>query len=207
MTDHDTPSSTGAARPLRADARRNRERLILAARELFAEQGVHAPLDAVATRAGVGPGTLYRHFPTRQALVEEVFRDRIESLSALAGELLDAPSPGTALRTWLSRVLADAGVVESMAATAPITFRDDESGRELSCHELLRRSGAALLARAQEAGEIRPDLTVAELIRLVAGVLAAAGFHDPDRVGPDDTGIDRMLTLMLEGIGPRTSPG
>ncbi|APU18472.1 TetR/AcrR family transcriptional regulator [Actinoalloteichus sp. GBA129-24] len=204
MTTHGTPSTAGTPRPLRADARRNRERLIHIARELFAEQGVSAPLDTVATRAGVGPGTLYRHFPTRQALLDAVFRERIERLCAQARDLLDAPSPGAALRTWLGMALADAGVVHGVAATALITFQDDESGDEVSCHDLLHRAAASLLTRAQQKGEIRADLTTPELIRLVAGILTAAEHRDGDRTEPDRAVADRMLTLMMEGIEPRT---
>ncbi|AOS61280.1 TetR/AcrR family transcriptional regulator [Actinoalloteichus hymeniacidonis] len=205
MTTDGIPSTPGASRPLRADARRNREQLIQVARALFSEQGIGAPLDTVATRAGVGPGTLYRHFPTRQALLDAVFRDRIETLSRQARELLDAPSPGAALREWLRMALADAGAIHSLTNSASITFQDEESGHEMSCNELLHRAAGSLLARAQQAGEIRADLTTPELINLVAGILAVTEDHTGDRTKRSQAVMDRMLTLMMEGVEPRTS--
>src|SRR5206468_1197163 len=94
-----------APHPLRADARRNRDRLIAAAREAFAERGADASLDDVARRAGVGPGTLYRHFPTRFALMEAVYRDGVEALCAEAYDLLSSSAPGDALASWLRSFL------------------------------------------------------------------------------------------------------
>src|SRR5581483_10532344 len=103
MNTTETPPSP--ARPLRSDARHNYARLLSAAAAAFAEHGPDAPLDEIARRAGVGIGTLYRHFPTRQALLEAVFLDSIEALGAEAVALRDAADPGDALATWLRAVL------------------------------------------------------------------------------------------------------
>src|SRR3954452_2753784 len=89
------------SRPMRADARRNVERLLAVAKETFAERGADAPLEEIARRAGVGIGTLYRHFPTREALLEALLRDSFEPLRAEADRLLTSPSPGDALDAWL----------------------------------------------------------------------------------------------------------
>src|SRR3954452_21187219 len=107
MTETSGPSAEGSilVRPQRADARRNVERLIAVAREAFAENGADASLDDIARRAGVGPGTLYRHFPNRMPLMESVYRDNVEALCASASELLSAPSPGEALAQWMRAFL------------------------------------------------------------------------------------------------------
>src|SRR5712691_4544222 len=96
------------ARPLRADARRNRERVLDAARAAFAAQGLSVPLDEIARHAGVGPGTLYRHFPTKEALIEAVVHDRLQGLAADGAALLDAPDPGAAFFAFLGRLAAEA---------------------------------------------------------------------------------------------------
>src|SRR5689334_18461894 len=144
-----------APRRMRADARHNYALLLTAAAAAFAEHGPDAPLDDIARRAGVGIGTLYRHFPTRYALLEAVFLDSIEALGAEAEELLDAPSPGDALATWLRSLLVhnltQRGLKEALMMAA---------GSELasSCKTQMRAAGAALLARAQQAGAVRPDI-------------------------------------------------
>src|SRR3954462_4559234 len=94
--------------PLRADARRNRERVLRAASEAFAESGLGVPLDAIAARAGVGPGTVYRHFPTKEALFQSVVTARLEDLVAEAQGLADADDAGAALRTFLGRLRQEA---------------------------------------------------------------------------------------------------
>src|SRR5215216_6625186 len=117
----ETPTCEIGSPALRADARRNRDRLIAAAREAFAERGAEASLDDIARRAGVGPGTLYRHFPTRLTLIEAVYRDGVEALCAEARDLMSSPSPGEALATWLRSVLSYAGEKRGLA-TALMTM-------------------------------------------------------------------------------------
>src|SRR6266702_4679594 len=112
--DGGTPPDGGARRPMRADARRNYQALLSAANAAFIEQGADdASLEEIARRAGVGIGTLYRHFPTRQALLEAVYRDQVEVMSARAEELLADAPPGEALVAWL-RALVDFGRTKRM---------------------------------------------------------------------------------------------
>ena len=114
-------------KPLRSDARRNREMLISTAAAVFAERDVEAPLEDIARQAGVGIGTLYRHFPTRQALLEAVYIDQVESLSARAGELLRAESPADALAEWLRAMVKFSSTKRSMTTALLATGMVDVS--------------------------------------------------------------------------------
>ncbi|AQZ61444.1 Transcriptional regulator, TetR family [[Actinomadura] parvosata subsp. kistnae] len=185
-------------RPLRADARRNRDRLVAEARAAFDRDGVAASLEDVAARAGVGIGTLYRHFPTREALLEEVLRERFDALGATARALLDHASPRAALRTW-ARGFAEAGTTfRGLTAALSATLRDESSALHASCASM-RAAGQALLARAQRHGDIRADLTVAELTTMVFGV-AWAHEQSPPQAPAD---LDRLLDLLFDGLSPR----
>ncbi|TYB55394.1 helix-turn-helix transcriptional regulator [Nonomuraea sp. PA05] len=186
------------ARPLRADARRNRDRLIAEARAAFDRAGVAASLEDVAARAGVGIGTLYRHFPTREALLEAVLRERFDALAAGARDLLGHPSPRGALLTW-ARGFAEAGTTFRGLTTAlSATLQDESSALHASC-AAMREAGEALLAEAQRGGEIRADVTVAELTTLVFGVAWA---HEQNQ-GRGTTGLDRLLGLLFDGLSVR----
>ncbi|MEV0383443.1 helix-turn-helix domain-containing protein [Nonomuraea sp. NPDC050643] len=186
------------ARPLRADARRNRDRLVAEARAAFAQDGVAASLEDVAARAGVGIGTLYRHFPTREALLEAVLRERFDALGAEARALLGHAAPRAALLTW-ARGFAEAGTTfRGLTAALSATLQDETSALHASC-AAMRTAGEALLTRAQHGGEIRADLTVAELSTLVFGV-AWAHEQNP-RTGPAD--LDRLLALLFDGLTTR----
>src|SRR3954463_14635199 len=143
------------AKPRRADALRNHEKLLAAAREAFSEHGASASLEDIARRAGVGIGTLYRHFPTRQALVEAVYFDEVEALGRSAVELAER-EPWEALKAWLHRVVAYLGTKQALARelfSAP--DRDADALRR--AHETLYGAGAPLLERAQQAGVARAD--------------------------------------------------
>lgn len=178
-------------RPMRADARRNYERLLAAAAELFAEEGTNAALDDVARRAGIGNATLYRHFPTRQDLVEALLTDRYDDLRTAAERLLDDPDPRVALITWLRFFIAHITAYRGLAGTVMDTLGNPASELSGSCQGM--RAGASkLLGRAQDAGVFRPDLTISELLRLTNGVALAAQSH------PDET--DRLLKLLTEGL-------
>jgi AcrR family transcriptional regulator len=179
--DHDQPT--------RADARRNRELLLGAAREAFAAQGPDAPLDGIARRAGLGSGTLYRHFPTRDALMRAVYRDEIEGLCTLAREGWDAPSPGEALVAWLRSLAARTGR-QGLAAALMASMPDVSSQFIEECHTAIDEAAGPLLRRAQEAGTVRADLTLRELLGVVHAITSGSG---PDQV-------DRRLSLLLEGI-------
>jgi AcrR family transcriptional regulator len=190
---HITDSPAREPRPMRADARHNDARLLSAAAAAFAEHGPSAPLDDIAPRAGVGIGTLYRHFPTRQALLVALFLDSIRALGAEAEALLDAPSPGDALGTWLRAVLAhnlmQRGLKKALMAAA-------DSPLASACKEQMSEAGAVLLARAQQAVAIRPDVDIGDLLRFVHGI-ALATEHASDEEGVERA--YRLLALMVDG--------
>jgi AcrR family transcriptional regulator len=178
-------------RPQRADARRNYERVVAAAHEVFAEEGPEASLNEIARRAGVGPGTLYRHFPTRHALLTAVLRDRIEALCGRADELLAAESPDTALAEWLRAFLAHARSGQGLGS-ALMTAGPDELG--FDCHQRIRDAAAGLLTNAQRAGTARADLEPGDLLQLVVGIaLTTTRPADPDEP-------TRLLDLVLDAI-------
>lgn len=159
-----------AERPRRADARRNHDAVLAAARKLFAERGVDAPLDDVARLAGVGNATMYRHFPTRQDLIIAVYADEVTELCEEGEALLAADSPDDALHAWL-------GVfVEHVAGKRDLALAIPKDGSALfgEWHEKMLATASALLTRAQDAGEVRADLTVRELMTL-ANAIALTG--------------------------------
>jgi AcrR family transcriptional regulator len=180
---------------MRADARRNYARLLSAASAAFAERGAGACLEDIAESAGVGIGTLYRHFPTRRSLAEAVYRDQIEALVGEAHELLSCPLPADALATWLRSVvryfLTKRGLAEFMKTVM------DEDGTDLTwCRDALFSAGSRLLARAQEAGVVRADVSVSDVMHLVHGIAWASG------PAPDAVETHRMLAIVLDGLRP-----
>jgi AcrR family transcriptional regulator len=187
-----------APRPMRADAQRNYERLLSAAAAAFAEHGADdVSLEEIARRAGVGIGTLYRHFPTRQALLEAVYREQVEAVRAAAEEQLRSDAPGAALAAWL-RVLVDFSSTKHSLTTALLATMDKDSELLSSCSAVIRGAAEALLARAQEAGAVRADADAKDLIRLVHAVNLAAQYGPAD---PDQR--DRMLGFVLDGLRPQ----
>jgi AcrR family transcriptional regulator len=184
-------------RRLRADARENRSRVLLAASDAFAEQGLSVPLDEIARRAGVGPGTVYRHFPTKKKLFEAVALSTVERLTARAGELAQAPDRGEAFFTFFYEVVAEAAtsraILEALARTG-IELKDTAIGQ---AGDELKQSLANLFIRAQKAGAIRSDLTATDLNALVNGALAT-----------QDGGTERSRRLALAVIvdGLRAPP-
>lgn len=183
------------SRPLRADARRNYQRIVDAAEAVFAEQGADGSLEEVARRAGVGSATLHRHFPSRRALLLAVFRDGIETLSGQARELAGSADPEQALLTWLHALAGytatHRGLAASLLPDAPGGGPDDE------CHVMLNEAAGQLLARAQGAGAARPEISLDDLLTLVNAVSLVSE-------GPGGTGdVDRLLALALNGIRPR----
>ncbi|MEV8633504.1 helix-turn-helix domain-containing protein [Streptosporangium sp. NPDC051023] len=185
---------TTTQRPMRADARRNYERLLAAAGAAFAEQGTEASLEDVARAAEVGIGTLYRHFPTRRALLEAVLHDGVVTLDVRARELLESDSPEEALLEWMRHLVVHTTAYRGLAATLMSSIRDPGSELYVSC-QTMRSSSARLLAAAQRAGAIRHDVTDADLIKLV-NAIAWAGEH-----GDDDA--ERLLGLMMDGLRVR----
>ncbi len=155
---------------MRADAKKNYDHVIAVARNVFTEQGADASLRDVARKAGVGLGTLYRHFPTREALLEALLRASFDALTARAGELETSGSADDALVLWLRETIAvthsHRGVITSMMAA----IADPDSALHASC-VTLRASGARLLVRAQAEGLARVDIDGADLFALI-GALA-----------------------------------
>jgi AcrR family transcriptional regulator len=180
----------------RADARRNRERLVAAATQAFASGEHPVSMDSVAKRAGVGSGTLYRHFPTRGDLVQEVYRDQMQRLRVGAHELLKAEPPARALHMWMG-LFADwaatkfgmretLGTIMAVGRIVPSQMRD----------ELVKILRTFLDAGARE-GDLRDDVQPTDLGAILAGVLIVAG-------APEERAqLDRMLELIVTGLLPR----
>ncbi|NBE97233.1 helix-turn-helix transcriptional regulator [Nonomuraea sp. KC401] len=179
---------------MRADARRNRDRLLAEARTAFLDHGTDASLEDIAARAGVGVGTLYRHFPTREALLEELLRERFDALTAGAQGLAGHPSPREALIAWTLDFVQTTTVYRGLTAAVTATLNDPCSALHASC-ETMRGAGTALLTRAQEAGEVRGDITPLEFLALVAGSSWAR-----EQMAGDDLQGDRLLLLLFEGL-------
>ena len=176
-------------RPQRADARANRDKLAAAARALFTEKGTSAPLEEVAERAGVGIGTLYRHFPTRQALLEAVYVDEVEAMARAATELEELP-PWDALSQWLHQYLGFAAT--KRALNEALMETDPNSGVLLTCRTAIAGAGNALVERAQRAGVVRNDTTFTDIVRM-AGAIAMVPTEDPEQK-------KRLLELALDGL-------
>jgi AcrR family transcriptional regulator len=186
------------ARPMRADARRNVEKLIAAARQAFAQHGAEASLDDVARRAGVGPGTLYRHFPTREALIEAVYRDGIQTLCATGDRLRETEPPAEALVDWL-RAFARYVREKKGLSKALVQSLDNRDELFRETHALINSTAGALLDRAKAAGEVRGDLQAFDVIRLTSAIGAAT------EQSPEGSALsDRLLLLALDGLRPRS---
>jgi AcrR family transcriptional regulator len=184
-----------ANRKPRADAMRNRERILTVAKQEFTRSGANASLEEIAQRAGVGPGTLYRHFPTREALLVAVYRSEMEKLAAAERELAERMSPVEALQGWL---LLFVDAVETKQIIAPVLnalVGDPKKVFEASyaaIHEAIR----ALVKRAIRSGDIRKDLDPIDLLRALVGVANVA-------TGPDwPQSARRLVDILVAGARP-----
>ncbi|MGX7674951.1 TetR/AcrR family transcriptional regulator [Plantactinospora sp. DSM 117369] len=195
-TDGATPPLAG--RPMRADARRNYERILGAAGAIVAAHGAQASLEEIARRAGVGSATLHRHFPSRQALLEAVFRDRVEALCAKAHDLATGLDPWPALTTWLRAVGTHATANRGLATAIMSGTPGGDPTLGATCHTMIMDAGDALLVRARRAGSVRPDVTTADLLKLVSAIALAAE-PEPDSAAD----VDRLVTLAIEGVRTR----
>jgi len=180
------------ARPMRADARRNYDGIVAVARDAFKEHGPGAPLDDIAKRAGVGAGTLYRHFPTRETLIEAVYRGEIAELSDRALKFTEELPPGEALEAWIREQVAWSAQNRGLATTLKASI---EKGSEtfVWCMNRMRDAAGAVLRAAQEAGLVRPDVTVVDLLRLGHGVALAV-----EHATPEET--TRLLSVVFNGL-------
>ncbi|MFI2199298.1 TetR/AcrR family transcriptional regulator [Streptomyces sp. NPDC020192] len=184
-------------RPMRADARRNYERLLKVAAEAFAEHGENASLDDIAKRAGVGSGTLYRHFPTRQALLEAAYVDRIAALGTRADELAAELPPGEALMEWLYELCVGTIQVRGLKALLGSAVTDGGSAAMTACGTTVRSAAGRLIEAARAEGFLRADLEPIELLRLAHGVATASELADGKGAQ-----IRRYLALLTEGLRP-----
>jgi len=186
--------TTADQRPMRADARRNYKRLLDEARAAFLEHGPDAPLEDIARRAEVGIGTLYRHFPTRLALQAAVYQDQVDDLCAKAYDLLKAEPGGAALGAWMHAFADYATSKRGLMQTLKEVI-DTRSDLFVRCHEEIRGAAGAVLADAQEAGTVRSEVTVTDLLRLTHGLSVAT------QAAPETT--PRLLSYLLDGLRPQ----
>ena len=193
-----TQSSAVRARKPRADALRNRERVLEAAKTVFSSGGADASLEAVARRAGVGIGTLYRHFPTREALYEAVYRREVEQLGELAEHLKHEPEPLEALRRWLSCNVEFVATKKGMSAALALAAQASPELRSYSFARLTT-AASALLGRAVAAGEIRGDVSAQDLIRALVGMC-----YMHDQPGWQQT-VERLLDVFVDGLRLRNN--
>ncbi|MHA6764235.1 TetR/AcrR family transcriptional regulator [Streptacidiphilus sp. PAMC 29251] len=180
-------------RPLRADAQRNRELLLAAAVQAFSQDGPDVTLDAIAKQAGVGIGTLYRHFPTREALVEASYRNELGRLCDAAAELLRDQAPDRALRAWMDRFVDYMTTKRGMADALRMVIASGGNPFARSRDQLLAAVGTLLTAGA-EAGTVRSDVAADDVLTGISGITLAAG--DPPR--RDQAG--RLLDLLMDGL-------
>ena len=184
-----------ADRPLRADAQRNRDRLVAVARAAFAAADVNVPLETVARDAGVGIGTLYRHFPTREALVGAVYAAELDDLTASAAPLLDEFPPEVALRAWMGRYAAFVATKRGMIDTLRAGW---SSGRIAAptTRERITGAFATFLAAGRDTGSLRTDVSPDDVTALVLGVFLSTA---ADSAG-EQTG--RLLDLVVDSLRP-----
>jgi AcrR family transcriptional regulator len=180
---------------MRADARRNYERVLAAAREAFAEGGESTALEEIARRAGVGIGTLYRHFPNRQALVEALYVNEVEEVCRSAAQL-DGTDAWEALNGWFERLIAYLATKRALAHEL-LNYLDPDAPLFQDCRASLFAAGEPLLRRAQDAGVARPDVDFSDVMHMVIGI-AKIPTSDPHQ-------IDHILRVALDGL--RYQPG
>jgi AcrR family transcriptional regulator len=190
-----TITTEGACRPLRADARRNRARILDAAETVFASEGIEAPVDLIAEKAGVGVGTLYRHFPTKEKLCEAILLDRLALLTADACALADAADAPGAFFGFLEHVVEEGAAKRDLLVAVTGTGVEFEQAAA-GVKEELRHAVDVLLRRAQEAGAVRRDVTVDTVMTLVWGTCQAAAHGGSTPPGA-------VLSIVCDGLRPR----
>ena len=179
---------------MRADAQRNYDKLVATAREVFREQGGGASLDEIAKRAGVGPGTLYRHFPTREVLLEVVYRESTAALCERARELAATLDPGAALDAWLALFVENCSANRGLSR-ALVESTGKETEMFVATHAAITDVVTGLLSAAEAAGAVRPGLKPRDVMRVVNGVALAGEMGGGD--------VDGLLEIVLSGLRPR----
>ncbi len=165
---------------------------------MMLEDGVDVSLRSVARRSGVGIGTLYRHFPTREALISEALGDRIHRLAVFAEESLDTVAPGAALIVWVQRLSRGAARFKGLSGWMPTSLADDKSPLHVAFQELAE-AGARLLAQAQAAGEIRADVDVKDLFAICNAISWTTQTSDIERA-------EQLLTVLVDGLQVPAAP-
>ena len=186
----------GAVRKPRADARRNRDGLLKAAKTAFAEIGAEASLEEIARRAGVGIGTLYRHFPTRDAVVEAVYRREVQQLADAAPRLIESMAPAEALRAWM-RLFIDYIAAKRVIAPALKSLVGGGSALYADSGARINEAIALLVERARASGDIRPDAEPADLLR------ALIGFAYVNSAPDWEASARRLIDLLIDGLKPQ----
>jgi AcrR family transcriptional regulator len=190
-----TKRSQSAERKPRTDALRNRERILEVAKKAFTRLGANASLDDIARQAGVGPGTLYRHFPTRDALIEAVYRAEVEKLAAAATNFAAVMAPLEALRAWM-RLFVDHIAEKQIIAPALNTVVGGPSKLYEGSRDQIRGAIDALVKRAIKSGEIRKDLDPFDLLRALIGVSHVASSPDWQQ------SAKRLVDILITGSRP-----
>jgi AcrR family transcriptional regulator len=181
-------------RRLRADAARNRARVLETAYETFAAEGLAVPIDEIARRAGVGAGTVYRHFPTKEDLFVAVVESRLRHIIAAGRALLDDPGPGEALFAFLRSMVLDFGATDQGLVDALGGLGIDVETVAPDAEEAFRALLGDLLAAAQNAGTVRPDVDVPEVKALMVGCQAMQGY--------DQARAERVTNVVIDGLRP-----
>jgi AcrR family transcriptional regulator len=192
--------AANSPRPLRADAVRNRRRILDAAADTFAESGTEASLEEVARRADVGIGTLYRHFPTRASLIEHVYRSRVDELCETAQALLATLPPLEALEEWVLSFTIYVGQKRGMVAALRAALGDEPTTVFSDTQDKLSDATTLLFDAARRDGVIRKDIAPMVLLRAVSGVcMAGAGIGQGDPADRAEQ-TKSMLNLVLDGL-------
>jgi AcrR family transcriptional regulator len=194
------PGDAAPAKPLRADARRNRARLLGVAEQVFADRGIGVSTEEIARQAGVGIGTVFRHFPTKEALLEAVFVERLTRLGERAAALSESEEPGPAFFAFVALVVDQASSKNAFAdalAAAGVNVRAVASGVSGEFAGAMR----VLLSNAQQAGMVRPDIGVEELKAVLVGASRAV-----EQGGRDPATRARILAVMLDGLRAQCTP-
>jgi len=181
-------------KPIRADARRNQEKLVEAARQVFAKYGGEASMEAIAREAGVGVGTLYRHFPKRVDVVEALYRSDVDVLVAAAGKALDDPSPWEGLAGWLEAYVRYSMSKKTLLNELHEAFAKDPQ-LKLGSRERIEQALSNVLVRAQRAKAARDDVDANDVMQLAGTMCMSATLTEPQ--------ARRLLRMVLDGLRPQ----
>lgn len=195
----DTGAGSASGRPPRADARRNRERVLKAAMEAFAADGLSVPVHEIARRAGVGTGTVSRHFPTKEELYGAIVATVAHRLVEQANALADNEKPGPAFFAFFALMVEEGAVNRGLSEALAGAGFDVEAAASSADHDVMA-AFATLLQRAQSAGAVRRDVDIVDVKALMIGCLA----RDAHPTGPDDR--NRMIDVVCEGLHPKPHP-